>query len=329
MKHFHILLWAPLLFAVLFVLYWVQIYLNEVIQFEDFVLEKQVNYGTDSAIDELLMSGKLSQDYNDEKFITVEPNLARTDLEHTLILDFGGVPTEKMKEYIDYHCIKCLVVCTYDGIYDFHVQRDATNGYWLTQSPKIPYFYTDKDTGQQFCLTLDPKWGYWDYGNSSSDYKLHKFDEYDGNAPSETVQRQSINDQVANIINWSLYENYRFNENDTAIQLPAIANTVRGEQPVIAPTVITVVEGQNKVFNQTVIAESIGGSQFEEADQVVGYTLKSGAIINGVSYKGRYYARASWWKEHESLKDYAEDGRYFDDEFAAAKKGYNYIGLCK
>lgn len=328
MKHFHLLLWIPLLYTVVFAVFWIQIYVKEVIEFEDLVLEKQVNYATDSAIDELLESGKLSQDYNNEKFVTVEPELAKQDLEHTLSLNFDGIPTEGMKEYIDQHYIKCFVICTYDGIYEYHMQQNETNNYALVQSPKIPYFYTDKDTGQQFCLTLDPKWGYWDFGTSEESYGLHKFDEYTS-APSTTVQRQSINDQVAKIINWSLYENYKWGTNDTSITLPAIADTVRGEQPVIAPTVIAVVEGQDRIFNSTIIAESIGGSQFENADQIVGYTLTAGATVNNVSYVGRYYAKASWWKNHTELKDYCENGHYFDDAFDAAKSGYNYIGLCK
>lgn len=328
MKHFHLLLWAPLLYVIVFLTYWILIYTNERIEFEDLVLEKQVNYATDSAVAELLESGQLSQDYNDEKFVTVEPELARKDFEHTLSLNFHGIPTDGMTEYIDQHFIKCFVVCTYDGTYEYHMQRNETNNYALVQSPKIPYFYTDKDTGRQYCLTLDSTVGYWDFGDDEDSYGLHKFDEYIS-APSETVQRQAINDQVAKIVNHSLYENYKWGTNDTAITLPAIADTVRGEQPIIAPTVIAVVEGQDRVFNQTVLAESIGGSEFEEADQIVGYTLMSGAVVGGTSYEGRYYAKASWWKEHVALKDYCVNGHYFDDAFDAAKSGYNYIGLCE
>ena len=56
--------WIALLYAALFFIYWIQIYQNELVAFDEFVLDKQVNYAADAAVEELLMTGDTDQDYN-------------------------------------------------------------------------------------------------------------------------------------------------------------------------------------------------------------------------------------------------------------------------
>lgn len=357
-KHTHVMLWVPLLYAVLFFIFWVRIYQNEVISFEEYVLEKKVNYAADSAIDELLAgSGDTNQDYANQDYQTLEPGVAVDDFAHTLCLDFKLIPTETTLALVKNKFIRTMAVCVYDGVYAYYPMQTETHTYELKQTPKIPYFYTGED-GTQYCLTLDTNVGFWDAVENGS-YKIKQRDTY-VNKPSDDIQATAINDQVASILNWALYETYKKDKQGSNVTLPAIADTVRGNQPVKSPTVIAVVDGFRKSFATTITAECIGGSQLEDADQVVGFTLVNAPIYKpyfaedeGVYYygdealkkaeeqsdnlvvesyvSGKYYAYSSWWKNHTYLRNddsMLTGGEYFDTVFEAASNGYNDINLC-
>lgn len=367
-KHIHILLWIPLLYVALFLCLWIRIYLNEMVSFEDFVLEKQVNYAADSAIEEILVSSDLNQDYANGDFVTLDPDLAINDFANTLCYDFGYLPTDETINLVKTKNIRTLVICTYDGVYAYYLQQNETHGYDLVQTPKIPYFYTQD--GIQYCLTLDPDKGYWDYTDAQGNYKLHKYDTYTSTIrPSDDLQKTAINDQVADIINWALYETYNVTNDSTgtSVKLPATANTVRGEQPVQSPTIIGIVEGNYKVASTANMAQCIGGAQLEDTDYVMGFTFTSEVPLyaytdptDGITYSGdealaripaghedeyiigtlagdsssthKYYSYSSWWKNHTYIKDRGlievGTGKYFDTIFDAASDGYTDVHLC-
>lgn len=361
-KHFHVFLWIPLLYCALFLIFWIKIYANEAVSFEEFVLEKQVNYASESAVDEMLAAGNLNQDYADGDFVTLEPDVAIDDFVTTLCYDYDIIPTDDTIETFRNKNLRTMAICVYDGVYLYYKQQTETHGYELKQSPKIPYFYTD-NSGNQYCLTLNTDKGYWDEGGGSS-YKLHFYDKYDVK-PSDDIQKATINKQVADLINWALWETYTSEaKGDTAISIPATGETVRGTQPVRSPTVIGIVEGKLKSYGSVVLAECIGGAQLETTDQIVGFRLKNCPIYiykdpsNGLVYTGdkalelatdagvdvadiidttvtgKFYARSSWWQEHKYAKSYTDNSnnnkysRYFDSEYEAAKSGYNDLNLC-
>ncbi len=343
------------MYCALFVIYWIKIYQNEIVSFEDFVLEKQANYAADSAIDEILAASDINTDYADGDFITLEPRLAVRDFATTLCIDFGLIPTEVNIERVMNKSIRTMAVCAYDGIYAHYLMQTETNTWELKQTPKIPYFYTSSD-GTQYCLTLDPDKGYWDYTEDGR-YQLHKYDKYD-KKPSEDLQATAINDKVADVLNWGLQQTYGvYGKTSQTIEIPAIGETVRGEQPVQTPTVIAVVEGHRKVFSTSLVAECIGGAQLEDPDLVVGFDLVNCPIysyldpVTGLTYggdealkhygqptfkvvttvTGKFYAKSSWWKKHVYIKDnYIKpgvSGQYFDTDYEAAKAGYNDLNL--
>lgn len=322
-KHFHILLWIPLIYATLFFILWVRIYANEVISFETWVLEKEANYAAESAIEELLVASDLNQDYASGSSVTLEPDLAIDDFAHTLCLNYGYIPTEETINRVKNENIRTLVIASYDGIYAFYKMQTETNAWELKQTPKIPYFYTASD-GTQYCLTLDETKGYWDYYDDEGNYKLHKLDTYD-KAPSSDLQATAISEQVADIINWALYESYSQGKSDLRIEIPAVGESIRGGQSIQTPTIIAVIDGNRTSFATTITAESIGGAQLEETDHVIGYTLNN---THGLS--GKFYAYSSWWETHSSyLSDQSvrDTGVYFDSVFDAAKAGYNDLNL--
>lgn len=331
-KYFNILLWIPLLYAVLFLSFSVVIIVNEQISFEQFVLEKQSNYASDSAIDELLVASDISTDYGNGDVMKVEPSLALNDFAHTLCLDFDYVPTESTLNKVKQDNLRALLVCAWDGIYAHYKQKTETHGYELKQTPKIPYFYTNDKTGKQYCLTLDPNKGYWDYDelknpsnpSKGTVYKLHDYDIYD-EKPSEDRQRVAINERVADILNWALYCTYTADTSETKVAIPALSKTIRGDQPVNGPAVIAVVKGRKSVFTSAIVAESIAGAQIENADPVVGYTFEKGPN----KLTGKLYAYQSFWAKHPELVDASieDSGLYFDSAFEAAAAGYNDLNL--
>lgn len=326
-KYNYILLIVPLMYGVLFFLYFVRIYQTDVIEFEQFVLEKQVDYAADSAIDAMLLSAYLSQDYNKGAYQTFEPDAAVKDYAQTLCYDFNLIPTESNVQYVMDTKIRALIVCVYDGFYVYKRQRYETHATGLKQSPKIPYFYTD-DTGRQFCLTLDPTMGFWDSGNAAS-YTVHELDKYPTDIrPSNDIQATAINNLVSDYLNNALYDTYSSGNMDTIVELPAIGETVRGAQSVKAPTVIGVVDGSRRVFSTVITAESIGGAQVENTVYNVGYTLVNAPIGSGI-FNGKYYATTEWWKNHSYLMNYVveDKGRYFDSVYDAACNGYKNLNL--
>lgn len=326
-RYNYVMLFVPLMYGVLFFLYFIRIYQTEYVEFEQFVLEKQVNYAADSAIDEMILSAYLSQDYNNGAYQTYEPDVAVNDYAATLCYDFGLIPTESNVQYVLDTRVRTMVVCAFDGFYVFKRQKNETHSYQLTQSPKIPYFYTDK-TGRQFCLTLDPDLGFWDSGNEGT-YKVHQLDKYPASIrPSNDQQATAINNAISDYLNNALYDTYSSGNMDTIVELPALGSTVRGDQPVSSPTVIGVVDGIRKVFSTVVTAESIGGAQVEETTYNIGYTLHN-ATINGNVYNGKFYATTEWWDKHSNVLNFAVEsqGRYFDSVFDAACEGYKNLNL--
>lgn len=322
-----VMLFVPLMYGVLFFLYFIRIFTTEYVEFEQFVMEKQVNYAADSAIDEMILSAYLSQDYNDGAYQTYEPNVAMTDYGQTLCYDFDLIPTEENVNYVLDTRVRAMVICVYDGFYVCKRQKSETNTYELTQSPKIPYFYTDKQ-GRQFALTLDPTIGFWDSG-TEADYTIHKLDKYPSSIrPSDDEQATAINNAVSDYLNNALYETYSSGNMDTIVELPAIGSTVRGDQPVRTPTVIGVVDGIRRVFSTVITAESIGGAQIESTTYNVGYTLHN-ALINGNIYSGKFYATTEWWTKHSEVLNFAveDKGRYFDSVYDAASDGYTNLNL--
>lgn len=333
----------PIIYGTLLIIILLRLYQNEIIDFEQYVLNKQVNYASESATTELLESGHTSQDYANGAFQTYEPMLARNDFAATLAMNYNMVPMESTVQNILNTKVRTMAICVYDGFYIYYPQRTEDDAWELWQSPKIPYFYTDtSDVKQrQYCLTLDKTMGYWeenpgDGPTSGSNYTLHRFDKYSKQGPdiqpSDSQQNTAINSAVADAINWGLLQAYDDGSRMTnVINVPATGDRVRGEQPVCAPTIIAVVDGLKTVFSTSLTAESIGGAQVEESDHIVGYTLKN-AVIAGQTFNGKCYAKSSWWNKHSSLISegstvVTDSGRYFDDEFDAAEHGYTNLSL--
>lgn len=326
-KTSHLLSWIALLFAAMFFIYWIVIYQNELVAFDEFVLDKQVNYAADAAVDELLMTGDTDQDYVNGDYMVVEPQLAVSEFTSILAEDFNYVPTDFTRQLVQEKYIKTLLICTWDGIYAYWFQpKNDTNEYGFVGTPKIPYFYTD-ESGKQYCLNLGLEKAYTDSSptNNPNEYKMNQYEVMAPAVPKD-VQLTAINNQVASILNYTLIQSYSGN-NRTAYEIPALASEVSGAQPVDRITVIGVVEGQAESTQSVITAECIGGAQIIQNDPCIGVEVK---MPSGNTAK--VYARSSWWKTHSlptgwsytqgagSLADAKTD--YFDSPFEAAENNY-------
>lgn len=323
-KHFHILNWMPLIYAVMFITIWVVIYENETIAFEEFVLEKQCNYASDSAIDAMLTQSNLGLDYSDNQYLSLNPQVGKDDFVETMCMNFGYLVNDETRLRVETKNIRALVIATYDGVYSYTLMNEDNIGSkTLVQSPKIPYLYTDAN-GCQYTLTLDSTVGYADSGEPDNNYAIHKLGKYelmqDVVAPTDDVQKTVISNLVSEILNWCLYESLSDGRDET-VELPAVAGAISGGQSIDKPTIIGVVESANKVFTTHVIAGGIGGAQITDNTDIIGCDLND-FEINGVPYTGKYYATSDWWDRHFSSAGTKVNERYFDNVFEAAKEGY-------
>lgn len=320
-KHFNVILWFPLLFWVLFTAYHVVLYMNSYVELEEYILGVQVNYATDSAVAEMLEYSVADVDYADGDFIIIEPDLALQDFTYCMAYNLDYVPTESNMRMLQSKYIRSMVVVAYDGVYGYFGEYINSSDYGLVQTPKIPYFYTEGDT--QYCLTLNADKGYYGYGNASG-FHMERYNNYPlDRKPSADRQSTAIITTITDIINWTLAESYGAGKSDIKVEIPATSRRLRDSVNTIeSPTMITVFEGEHTVFGSAPIAEVIGGSSFEEAVRVVGFTFSASNPLGLPA--GKFYATETWWANHTSLaNDPSLSGaRYFDTVFDAAKAGY-------
>lgn len=274
-----------------FLVYWIKIYNNELVEFDEFVLDKQVNYASDAAIEELLLTGHTSQDYSATDYLAVEPELALKEFTSILGTCFNFTPTDYTRTMIENTYIKAFLVCAWDGIYAYWHQPINDKGeYALVATPKIPYFYTDPK-GKQYCLTLGLEEAFYDsyIPGDPAKYSVESRQSIAGQVDKE-VQLTAINNRVADLLNYALTESYG-GSSRTSYEIPAIASEVSGAQPVDSITVIGIVEGKASVGTSSIVAECIGGAQVTQTDYIQGVKAR----INGtVAY---LYANESYWRK--------------------------------
>ena len=296
--------------------------MNSYVDLEEFILERQVQYATDSAITEMLEYSSVDTDYADGDFIVIEPELALNDFSWCMCFNFGYIPTELNREMVQNEMIRSFVVCAYDGVYSYFNTKSTDTEWTLVQTPKIPYFLTHN--GKQYALTLDSHKGYQGQMVGST-FKMNAYNTY-ADPPSVDLQQQAIVDTIANMINYSLAKSYGQRNSDIKVRIPATAQHFRnGVNTILSPTIITVFEGRVKIGYTNPLAEVIGGSSFEDAVHAIGYTF-TGQSVNGQPMTGKYYATTTWWEKHQALVNQlnaaGQSPRYYDTVFDAAKAGY-------
>ncbi len=302
---------VALMFMALYVTFWYRLAELERISLQEYVLTKQVNHASDAAIDELLYSADLEQDYNSDA-ILVQPDIAVREFSTILAKSFGYDVTEKTLQDVQNKYIKTLVVCAWDGVYAYYKQPTETHGDGFVSTPKLPYFYTEgkgSSMQKQYLLNLGMEKGYCDEIDADGNYRLNNYDDIN---LSEDVQRTAINNRVSEILQWSLIQAYG-GSSRANYTIPAYASEISGAQPVEGVSVIGVVDKDSPGTITTAVAMGIGGSRIEETDPILGFTA------NGI----KYYMQQS--KIAGSPYAGATIERTFESVFDAAKAGYHSI----
>ena len=340
-KVVHVILYIPLMFAAFFLIFWIKIVQNEKVAFDEFVLEKQANYAADAAVEELLFTGKLDQDYNKGEYILVDPELGKDEFISILEYSYGFIPSEYSDSMFMNKYLRALVICGWDGYYTYWRMPKDGDEYDLVATPKVPYFYTDKE-GTQWCLNLGLEEA-WASGieRSDSSYTMDTYksihdlaNKYTSDhAPTKAEQLTAINNQVGDALNYALFQSYSDGHMQKTYSIPDMASRVKGAQPVDRITVIGVVEGADSSTATTIIAECIGGAQIVENDQVYAVHIENFRGNQGTTVA--VYATASQWKKQGYNGDqlqagglapglgYIKDATYYDNCFDAAEAGYS------
>ena len=298
-----------LMFLVFYVSFWVKLGESERVSLNEYVLEKQVNHASDAAVDELLDSANLEQDYNSDA-ILVQPDIAVREFTTILAKSLGYGVTDKSLQEVQNNYIKALLVCGWDGVYAYYTQPVEEHGDGFVSTPKLPYYYIDGEgssTQKQYLLNLGMEKGYCDEISEDGEYRLNN---YDMIHLTEDVQRTAINNSVSEILQWSLVQSYG-GSSRADFSIPAYASEISGAQPVDGVTVIGIVDDESFGRVSNTIAMGVGGSRIEETDPILGFT------VDGI----KFYMKQS--DLSESAYAGATIERTFDSVFEAAKAGYH------
>lgn len=121
-RYSYLLSISPLIFLFFWLMSIITIHQKEVQAFNSWVLQKQVNYAADAAVEELrLYSNNTALDYLDQT-INIDTSYCIDEFESILCQELGYEPTKDYKDYVGRNYIKVLLLCTEKGFYPYMVQ---------------------------------------------------------------------------------------------------------------------------------------------------------------------------------------------------------------
>lgn len=158
-KFFSLFLVIPLFFLLIIFFAGSAIMQADYNEFEEYRLQKTNNYATDAAIDEMLYSDNLDQDYSDMSKVTLDPMRARDTYLKVLALTYDVPSTKESLDSLSAQCLDLMIVCVYDGYYI--ISNDATyhedigvNTYTALPTIKYPYVYNDPTSSKLYAVNL-------------------------------------------------------------------------------------------------------------------------------------------------------------------------------
>ena len=232
-------------------------------EFEEYRLQKTNNYATDAAIEELLISDDLDQDYINMEKITLDPLKARDIYLTVFALSYDMPNTTDVKEMIAAQYLDLMVVAVYDGYYIFHKDgavdagKSHTMNFTALPSLKYPYLYRDEkglyslDMSISKCLRLNGT------GVTKVDLPI-----------SRSQALVEINKNINSVVNSHL--------SNVAIKntyIPVEATTVgTASNPIDGITVLAFINNVDFNTNSMINAFSIGGAKIDVTRMIACYT---------------------------------------------------------
>lgn len=308
-KHFSIFLFVPLIAALFAMIYFVYFWQEEKVAYDDFILQKQINYAADAAVDELLLTGDLGTDYA-TTYKNVQPDLGVNEFCVVMLESMNMPTTDRDITWLQQHYVKSIIVCAYDGLYVYDEKEYATGEHGFVSTPKIPFFFT-ADGGTQYTINFGLKQGYSD-SISEGKYRVNAIDDLPSSISTDQ-KYACINDMVSYYLQESVSRAYGGHDGKN-VKLPAFASEISGSQPVKNISVIGVMEAQNVNKKVPNLCMAIGGARIVDVDPIIGFQIYNDNV--------QYYAPQS---KAASLGSQikASTIKPFNSEYEAAKNGYH------
>lgn len=275
-------------------------YNDDLQRVREFEIQCQVNNAADAAVEAMLGSSDLEQDYNEDA-ILVDPDLGLREFTTVLGTQLGYSISDKTLAEIPPKYLKAFLVCGWDGVYSYALRHSESIGSEFISTPKIPYYYTANagtPAQTQYVLNLGLTKGYRD-GFHNGSYKMFSYDDI---TLSETEQLLAINNEVSQLLVAALKES-NLGDVPAYYSLSAYASEINGSQPVDKITVIAIVDTGD------IATMGVGGSYIDVRDPIVGF------IYNGIKYYAKQsaleaspYAAANVTREFESIFEAADEG---------------------
>lgn len=267
-KFFSAILLIPLFFLILIYFIGAAIMRADFNEFEEYRLQKVNNYATDAAVDELLYSDDLKQDYKDISKVTVDPLRARDMYLRILASNYDIPTTRDNLENLSAQYLDLMVVVGYDGYYI--LTNDATaelsNGvttdtYKVESSMKFPYVYRDAndklysyDLGFEKALLL---------GSRSIDSVDCPISKSKGLSLINQTINQEVNNRLAVKVDGGLLK---------SINIPVEATSIgKVSNNIESISVLSFLNGVNFNTSKEMTAFSLGGAKVEPVRQVACY----------------------------------------------------------
>ena len=344
MKYSTIALTLVILIDVIVILNFFEWDQRQAMEFEERLIDIQVNYGVDAGAAAMLKeTPDVDTAYTDWGHILVDPSAAFDTYVNVMMRGMGwGISSNNYSEFVD-STIPYFCVATYDGYYMYQrVIEESTDGtryYALMCSPKIPYWYcptedvTDNNAGvhmkqdKTYCFNLAAK-SYFTIANDDGSYSV---------ANIETIQKD--NDKYISPLTMRELIAYRLDDACTrallvgtdytsvnSITLPGDTN-IASSNGIYSPTIITDFIPPAGAVHYEVQTKGFGGARIKEASFVVGYTYKNSDSTLRYLYVSQdvFASKESFFYEDgKKLKSEYSNLRVFNSAVDAAVAGYSY-----
>lgn len=233
-------------------------------EFEEYRLQKTNNYATDAAVDEMLYSDNLDQDYSDMSKVTLDPMRARDTYLKVLALTYDIPSTKENLDSLSAQCLDLMLVCVYDGYYV--ISNDATydenievNEYTALPTIKYTYKYSDPTSSKLYALNLGYERAY-----ELDTYGMREVDSPLSKTQTLSVINKLISDEIGSRLNCKVMNGLSKN-----INIPVLSTATNNNIENVS--VISFLNGIKFTTVKEMSAFSIGGAKIEPTRMVACY----------------------------------------------------------
>lgn len=255
-------------------------------EFEQRQRDLQTNYATDAAVQEMLASGtNLGTDYASWGEMTLEPEIAYNTYVSVLLRNFGWADNEINRRDLIESSVPFFCVAVYDGYYMCMRQREEETRtlndgtvvtdvvYPMRWTPKLPYSETKVEDGSlvyYFYNLGDQTYG--TYRANGNKLKYNNVIIKDGTGSGSLAQsRTVVNETLTDACNSAMFTGLEGNV-DSQWYLPSSFSDWTNSNPVMTPSVLTYLCGNNGITQFDTVTFAIGGAKVDDADFCICYS---------------------------------------------------------